>query len=398
MPYDFCGIITPNLAASKNKETEDEDQRGQTICLGQGERLMTDRGNETLLQKGLGFAGSLVDDAFLMLPQILKPFTPARRIDPVQYRQEIQFYLDHGYVAHPESFFQVEDVSVADKILNQTPYQDGLRQIIAFESRYQTRNPMIAERFNRFVENQTAYLIRWAHGDRGRKTVLCLHGYMLGEPSQAERMFKVSTLYRMGLDVGLFITPFHWKRAPRSRMMRGIFLQPDDVGMTCECVGQAMHDLYQSIMVLKKMGASEVGLIGASLGGYHAGLFACLNDRIAFAALMVPAVLFIEKFSPQTVRYPFPVDKKMHDAMDQVWRLHSPLNFYPKIQKERVLIVASRSDKLCPFEHVQALCEKWDWPPHVFMTGGHWLVINPRERGRAWYRLLADTGFIEKKG
>jgi len=352
------------------------------ISEGKGEHHMTDQVKETILEKGMGIAGSMVDDLFLMLPQILKPFRPARRIDPVQYRQEVEFYLDQGYVEHPESFFQIEDVSVTEKIVSQTVYRDGIRQTIAFQSRYQTRNPLIAERFCAFSENQTAYLIRWAHGDSGRKTVLCLHGYMLGEPGQAERMFRVSKLYRLGLDVALFVTPFHWKRAPASRMLRGIFLQPDDVGMTCECVGQAMQDLYQAVLVLERMGASAVGLIGASLGGYHAGLFACLSDRIVFAALMVPAVLFIEKFSPQTVRYPFPVDQGMREKMDRVWRLHSPLNFYPKISKERLLVVASRSDKLCPFAHVRALCEKWDWPPHLFMTGGHWLVLNPRERGK----------------
>jgi predicted alpha/beta hydrolase family esterase len=73
------------------------------------------------------------------------------------------------------------------------------------------------------------------------------------------------------------------------------------------------------------------------------------------------------------------------------------LNFVPQIPKENILIIASRGDKLCPFEHVVALCEKWSWPRHHFMTGGHWLVLNPKERGSAWYTFLADMGFIEKR-
>jgi len=217
---------------------------------------------------------------------------------------------------------------------------------------------------------------------------------MLGDPDQAHRMFKIRKLYQMGLDVALFITPFHWKRAPNSLALRGMFLQPEDVVMTCECFGQAMYDLYHSLLLLNKMGAGEVGIIGASLGGYNAGLFACLTDQIAFAAMMVPAVKFTKRFGPESVSAPFKEDQHLKDNIHLLWDLHSPINFMPKIPTDRILIIASRGDKVCPFEPVQALCEKWGWPPHVFLTGGHWLMLNARERGRAWYKFLQDMGFI----
>jgi len=49
---------------------------------------------------------------------------------------------------------------------------------------------------------------------------------LLGDPDQAEAMFKVKTLFDMGLNLALFITPFHWKRAPADKFRRGMFLQP----------------------------------------------------------------------------------------------------------------------------------------------------------------------------
>ncbi|MDA8404984.1 MAG: alpha/beta hydrolase family protein [Desulfobacteraceae bacterium] len=348
-----------------------------------------------LFENLLDRMGGVVDDGFLILPEILKPFKPGRTIDRETYSRQVDFYFDNGFVDRPETFFQLPETPPDYQIATEAPYLDGTRQEITFLSPYVPRNPLIADRFLSFPENKTARLIRWAHGDQGRKTLVCLHGYMLGDPSQAEKMFKARKLFGMGLDVVLFVAPFHWRRAPKEKMRRGMFLQPDDVVMTCECFGQAMHDLALSLLVLEDMGAGETGLIGASLGGYNAGLFACLSSRIRFAALMVPAVRFSGDFSPEAAKLPFPVDDPLLERLNRVWTLHSPLNFHPKIPKDRILMIASRGDKLCPFDHVRELCELWDRPRHLFMTGGHWLVVNAGDRGREWYRFLADMGFIQ---
>jgi hypothetical protein len=337
--------------------------------------------------------GGVLDDAFLTLPKILSPLRQKQKIDLDEYAKQIDFYFDNGYVDRPETFFRFPNEPPPFQIFNETVYQGGLQQIITFQSRYTPRNPEMVERFDGFVENKTARLIRWTHGDRGRNTLVCLHGYMLGEPDQAERMFKIPKLFQMGMDVALFITPFHWKRAPRSMSLRGIFLQPDDVVMTCECFGQAMYDLYHSILLLKKLGAQDIGVIGASLGGYNAGLFACLMNQIAFAAMMVPAVKFTDRFGPESISLYEKMDSELKDKIHRLWNLHSPLNFMPKIPKDRILIIASKGDRVCPFEPVKELCEKWGWPRHVFLTGGHWLMFNAAERGRAWYKFLGDMGF-----
>ena len=340
------------------------------------------------------YLGGMVDSVFLSIPRIFKPLLPKNAIDRQLFEKELDFYIDNGFVNNPASFFTFPEKIPAYTVPETGPYHGGNHELISFQSAYQTISPLVRKRFERFEQNKTGYIIRWTHGDAGRKTVLCLHGFMLGDPRQAAKMFQVRRLFSLGLDVALFITPFHWLRAPESSFMRGIFLQPQDPSMTCECFGQTMHDLYISFRILQDLGSGDIGLIGASLGGYSAGLFIGLSNLPSFAALIVPAVNMSRPFGPDTASYPFEMDQELLKKASMVWELHSPLHFKPQIAKDSVLIIASQGDRLCPFEHVLSLCEKWQWPEHQFLTGGHWLIFNNHLRGKAWYTFLREKDFI----
>ena len=259
------------------------------------------------------------------------------------------------------------------------------------------KNPLLRERFASFIENRSGYLVRWVHGDGPRNTVLCHHGYMLGHPGQAKRMFRIKKLFDMGLDVALFIAPFHWKRSAGPLMQRGIYLQPNDVGMTCECVGQNMHDLQGAFRILRDMGAKDIGMIGASLGGYNTALFISLTEEASFGALIVPAFNFSRPLGPDTARLSFHVDEGLREKTRRVWELHSPLNFRPKISVDKILVVASRGDLICPFDYTEDYCAKWGINRKFFLRGGHWLIFDKGVRGRAWYDFLGEMGFTGPK-
>ncbi|MBN1498457.1 MAG: hypothetical protein JXA07_16920 [Spirochaetes bacterium] len=345
-------------------------------------------------ERFLDLLGSSVDFGFLAVPAVINKLKPKRAISREEYERDIDFYIKKGFADDPASFFILPGNAPASLITDRKPYHDGEYQLISYESDYMAQNPFIRERYHSYAKNRTGYLVRWTHGDRGRKTVLCHHGYMLGEPRQARKMFRVKALFDLGLDVALFVAPFHWRRGSGRVSERGIYLQSDDAAMTCECVGQTIYDLYASYLIVRGMGAPEVGLIGASLGGHSVALFAALTDVASFAAMMVPAVNFTWPVHPDSARHRFRVDGPLRDKINRVWDLHSPLNLRPKMKGDRLLVVASRGDLLCPFENVRLLCDAWGMTDRHFLTGGHWLIFNRDERGRAWYGLLKKTGFI----
>lgn len=340
-------------------------------------------------------AGSMVDAMFLAPPKLARPFRRMRRITRQEYENEVDFYIEGGYAERPDTFFSFPSSIPSYELIERRPYHDGESQLIRYESGYMAKNPLLRQRYHSYRANRSGYLVRWTHGDGHRKTILCHHGYMLGDPGQAHRMFQIGKLFSMGLDVALFIVPFHWRRSAGPLMQRGIYLQPDDVAMTCECVGQNMHDLHGAFQILRDLGSGDIGLIGASLGGYNTALFISLTDMASFGAMIVPAFNFSRPLGPDTARLPFAVDEGLREKIRRVWELHSPLNFHPKIPAEKILVVASRGDLICPFDYVSILCDRWGITRRHFLTGGHWLIFNSGERGRAWYKFINDMGFLD---
>lgn len=350
-----------------------------------------------MFKQSLDFLGGCVDQVFLSGPRIARPFKPARNISRADYERQVDFYFENGYVDKPTSFFTISDDIPGHRIVEDKPYLDGRYQVVAYSSLHRVKNPLIEKKYLSFENNRTGYLVRWIHPEPPGKTVLCLHGYMLGEPDQAHKMFHIQKLYEMGLDVALYITPFHWRRAPESPLLRGIFVQTDDVAMSCEAMGQSMVDLHTGLLILKAIGAGDIGMIGASLGGYNASLYSCLSDIHTFAAMMVPAVNFSKPYGPTFAKLPFTVEPSFMEKIVKVWELPSPLNHMPILPTDKMLFVASRGDRLCPFEYLVALQKKWGFTRYRYMTGGHWMIFNERVRGKAWYTFLSDMGFITAK-
>jgi len=336
--------------------------------------------------------GSLVDEMFLAPGRLIAYLQAQRDIDWHAYAREIGFYHEQGYVVNPQTFFCLPEKMPAYHIETQAPYHNGTYQVIAFPSLYEPQNPFVRQRYLSYSENRTGYLIRWVHGDMPRKTVLCVHGFMMGSPREAERMFKISKLFALGLDVALCIHPFHWKRISGPRSARRIYLTLGDAAFTNECIAHSVYDLDNAFSILNDLGASETGMIGASLGGYVAGLYACLRREIKFAALMVPGLSFLRPMSPDMFYKRAPFDLVWREHARRAADFHSPLNLRPQIPTENILVVASRGDKICPFDLVEQLRQRWELSRCHYRTGGHWLVFD-KLRGQAWYSFLHEMGF-----
>lgn len=318
------------------------------------------------------------------------------KVDRELYRRQLDFYIDQGYVDDPGSFFSMPPSPPPYEVRSEKAFLSGTESVITYSSTYPMRNPLLTNLLDEkwMAVNRQGYLFHWSHNTPGTPTVVCLHGFTLGRPREAQRMFRMEKLFGMGIDVALFITPFHWRRAPNKRLSGLHYLIPENAAATCENFGQTMHDLYSCLLMLKDRGAGRLGLVGASLGGYHAALFASLSDLAEFATLVVPGVDFLDYLEDHNFALEPPLEAHLIDKIRNVWRIHSPFSHRLRIPKERALIIAARGDGFCPFKHVQRLADHWGGPQHHYLTGGHWLFFDRRSRGAAWYRFLNKVGFV----
>lgn len=343
--------------------------------------------------------GKDVDEFLLHSARVLRVLQRRKvHVDRARLESLVDFYLDSRYPERPARFFSFPRKPPTAAVSEERPFSDGTVRTYSFRSGYSVRNPAFRDDFHAAAMNRTAYLVHWSHGDRGRNTVICCHGYSLGEPGQAARMFRVHKLYGLGLDVALFITPFHWKRAssPLERFSPPFPFQHPLLGL--EGFGQAMYDLCSSCLLLEEMGAPRIALIGASLGGYLAALFASLTRRADLVTLIVPFLDFRSLSLPAGPLSPgrrkYEGGRSLQKKIEALWSIHSPFSHACRLSPDRCLLIASRGDRLCPFEEVKRLQEHWGGPQHFFLRGGHALFFPRRGRGQAWYRFLHEHGFV----
>lgn len=269
---------------------------------------------------------------------------------------------------------------------------------LSWESQYQPAFPEIRERYQGHGNNRTAHARFYRH-ETPRPAIICIHGYGGGHYSIEEFSFPVRWLFSLGLDVILPVLPFHQKRASTDGWP--IFPNAGRVAMTNEGFGQAVFDLRALISFLLERGAPSVSVLGMSLGGYTTSLLATVEDRLSFAAPMIPFASYADLvwdhgqgLATQQRAIKAGIQK---EDLAEAFAIHTPLKRAPKLSKERVMVAAGDADRVTPKEHAQKLKEHFQTEHFVLFPGGHLLQFGRGEAFRTLAKRLAALGLIEPK-
>lgn len=270
---------------------------------------------------------------------------------------------------------------------------------LSFPSTYQPYARGYAEEYASYHANLTVRA-RLFTGDQPRPTIVCLHGWGGGAYWLEERAFVVSYLRRIGLDVVLFQLPFHGDRTPRQAVRSGALFPSAHVVRTNEAFGQAIHDLRALARYLRERGASAVGVAGMSLGGYTTALWASVDATLDFAIPMIPAVSMSELMWRHGARSPARrLAKKLgvdRELLDDAFAVHAPLSRPVKLDRERLLIIAGRGDRITPPDQARKLAAHWGDPPVHWFPGGHLAQIGRGDAFRMIRRHLAELGYTAR--
>ena len=251
----------------------------------------------------------------------------------------------------------------------------------------------IRDKYLAHPKNRSGAARLFLHANPSRPVVILIHGYLCGQYPLEERIWPVQWLFERGLDVALFVLPFHAVRTDdRSPRFPG-----SDPRLTNEGFRQAIHDIRTLSAYLRERGAESVGVMGMSLGGYTTSLLATLDDDLAFAVPIIP-LASIPEIARSAGRFVgSPEEQTLQcEALDAVHRAVSPFARTPRIDPDRMLVLAALGDKITPIEHARKLADHFGASLETF-HGGHILQFGRADAFRSVGRLLGRLGLLSAR-
>jgi len=306
----------------------------------------------------LGGAASAVDRAFVAAMEMsnrrvrarAEALSHAQRIESLAWIQKT--YGSPELFADASAFFpSPAPVAPSQRVVRELPW-GGECVEVSWTSAFQPFDPRVGERYLAHVPNRTAYARLYTRGV-ARPAVIVIHGYLAGHWAIEERAWPIAPFDRWGLDVALAVLPFHGVRA---RAGSGAPPFPGgDPRVTNEGFRQVVADLRSLVSILRARGATTVGVMGMSLGGYSAALLATLEADLAFAVPLIP-LASIADFARDQGRLGTGKNALLqHVALEAANRVVSPLARPSLVPPERVLIAAAANDRVTPIAHAERL-------------------------------------------
>jgi pimeloyl-ACP methyl ester carboxylesterase len=233
-----------------------------------------------------------------------------------------------------------------------------------------------------------------------------LHGWAGSQHWVTARAFAVPYWLRHGYDVAAFVLPFHGPRAPGPAGGRRAPLWPSPNPLrTNEGFGQAIFELRALARFLRDRGASAVGAMGMSLGGYTAALWASVAGSsdaggVDFAVAMIPPVSMarlmwrdgrVSRAHRAAARAGI-----TEDLLVDAFAVHTPTTRPPRLPRARLAVIAGRADRITPPDHAEELAQHWGVEVAWF-DGGHLAQLGRGDALRAVRRQLGALGLAGRE-
>jgi pimeloyl-ACP methyl ester carboxylesterase len=268
---------------------------------------------------------------------------------------------------------------------------------ISFPSSFTAINPAMRERWNAWGSNNVVRAQHWRHDDGPRPTLCVIHGFMGSSYLANGRFFSMPWYYRSGYDVVLYTLPFHGQRAEKCSPFSGFGYFAGGLSGFAESMAQAVHDFRSIIDYLRHTGVDRIALTGISLGGYTSALVASVDDRleavIPNCPVVTPATMFEQWFpANKLVGLGLGLSGISREELSAGLAYHCPLNYRPRLAKDRRMIITGLADRMAPPSQAAMLWEHWDHCALHWFPGSHVLHVSQLDYLRRMTSFL--SGFM----
>ena len=301
--------------------------------------------------------------------------------------REIAASIKPEYFSEPDSFFTPPGpVTVHTKRLS-------CARVGALELRWDSQPPMvfkdIEEEYRSHRVNNLARLRVLSNRIKGRPVAIFVNGFASGHHVLERLAWPFAEFEKRNINSALFALPFHGPRC-RYRMPEW---PAENVRFTIEGFRQAIWDLRVAINTLRNEGASHVGVIGMSLGGYTTALMATVEASLDFAVPFVP-IASIPYFMKNANLIPGEPDvqAQLFEEMTALHNVTGPLGRPCLVPTDRVVVISGEHDRLATVDHGQLISEHFGCELVTF-PGAH-ILQSGRRRSFRQFLSRIDSGQI----
>ena len=269
---------------------------------------------------------------------------------------------------------------------------------ISFPSSFRAINPAMRARWSSWRSNNVVHAQHWRHADGPHPTLCVIHGFMGSSYLANGRFFTLPWYYRSGYDVLMYTLPFHGPRAEKFSLFSGFGYFAGGLGGFAEAMAQAVHDFRSIIDYLRHTGVDRIALTGISLGGYTSALLAAVDDRleavIPNCPVVTPATMFDEWFpASKLLGLGLRLSNIGRDELTAGLAYHCPLNYRPRVAKDRRMIITGLGDRMAPPEQAVMLWNHWDRCALHWFPGSHVLHVSQLDYLRRMTPFLREVMF-----
>jgi pimeloyl-ACP methyl ester carboxylesterase len=325
-----------------------------------------------------------------------------RRSASATERGNLKFYAELGAAGDPATSFPPPTELPQVSSRRASPLAQwiarGTVDNIAFPSSFTAINPAMRTQWSSWGSNNIVRAQHWRHDDGPRPTLCVIHGFMGSSYLANGRFFSLPWYYRSGYDVVMYTLPFHGKRAEKFSPFSGFGYFGGGLSGFAEAMAQAVHDFRSIIDHLLHTGVDRIALTGISLGGYTSALVASVDDRleavIPNCPVVTPSTLFDEWFpANKLVGLGLRLSNISRDELAAGLAYHCPLNYRPKLARDRRMIITGLGDRMAPPDHAVKLWRHWDHCALHWFPGSHVMHVSQLDYLRRMTAFLQEVMF-----